>query len=106
MAFRLYDIDQNGCIEEQEMVEVMKVGHVRCIRTIKLCPQYNIHTPSYTHSTCMYVCTYVDTSNERQVKNVLRIMLGFANPYIERYYAIYQKLVAIATMKWAISCIS
>ena len=25
MAFRLYDIDQNGGIEEQEMVEVMKV---------------------------------------------------------------------------------
>ena len=39
MAFRLYDIDQNGCIEEQEMVEVMKVGHVthvRRIRTIKI----------------------------------------------------------------------
>lgn len=26
MAFRLYDIDQNGSIEQQEMVEVMKVG--------------------------------------------------------------------------------
>ena len=66
MAFRLYDIDQNGCIEEQEMVEVMKVGHVRCIRTIKIVQikvvptVYNIHTPNYTHS--MYVRMYIITN--------------------------------------------
>ena len=63
MAFRLYDIDQNGCIEEQEMVEVMKVGHVRCIRTIKLCPQYTIYIPQVIHIQCMYVCTLSLTYN-------------------------------------------
>lgn len=30
MAFRLYDIDQNGCIEEREMVAVMEV----CIQSL------------------------------------------------------------------------
>ena len=27
LAFRLYDIDRNGTIEESEMIEVIKVSH-------------------------------------------------------------------------------
>jgi len=34
LAFRLYDIDRNGSIDQQEMADIIQVLYVRCSQTI------------------------------------------------------------------------